>query len=533
VQAATSFLLHHDFDIVEHHPFDDSVRMILFLRTAFAADRAFDIDDLAAEFTPTAKKFSMDFSFYDETKPRVLVMVSKFGHCLNDLTFRWRAGTLGGEIALVVSNPRKLRPMADAAGLPFVHIPVSPPDQGAFRGAAAGTDRPARHRPGGPHPGALSTVGQDAECLALSRAIRWHCEHRILLHGASTVVFRWPRQPPQRDPHHGLCTRFSSADYVGTRRDHRRRYRRDHPGRRARHARLARHHRRRARSARPAWWLHLPRAGAGIPDQSVEDDDPLRQVHVEKLLALKKDGLSCFNQVGGLEVATTPERDQDLKRKLGYARSWGIEAELIDTAECVKLYPLLNPDIVLGGLHIPSDGLALAARATQLLIERTREAGVTYLGSTPVIGIEQSDGRVIGVQTPDATLPADIVISCAGFWGVEVGAMVGMSIPLQPKESPRNLRASPFHARQRELGAYFLEGGGWERPFWYESNAPLLDQLPSEWQPVARDTWSARYYSHIAAAEAWKTRTAVAMYDMTPLRRLEVSGPGRSICCRS
>ena len=98
--------------------------------------------------------------------------------------------------------------------------------------------------------------------------------------------------------------------------------------------------------------------------------------------------------------------------------------------------------------------------------------------------------------------------------------------PLQPRESPRNLRVSPFHARQRELGAFFLADGGWERPFWYESNAPLLDKLPSEWQPVERDPWSARYYSPIAAAEAWKTRTAVAMYDMTPLRRFEVSGPG-------
>ena len=98
--------------------------------------------------------------------------------------------------------------------------------------------------------------------------------------------------------------------------------------------------------------------------------------------------------------------------------------------------------------------------------------------------------------------------------------------PLQPKESPRGLRVSPFHARQRELGAYFLEGGAWERPYWYESNAALLDELPAEWRPVERDAWSARFYSPIAAVEAWKTRTAVAMFDMTPLRRLEVSGPG-------
>ncbi|NUP73081.1 MAG: FAD-dependent oxidoreductase, partial [Sinomonas sp.] len=98
--------------------------------------------------------------------------------------------------------------------------------------------------------------------------------------------------------------------------------------------------------------------------------------------------------------------------------------------------------------------------------------------------------------------------------------------PLQPKESPRNLRVSPFNARHRELGGYFLEGGGWERPYWFEANAALLDELPGEWQPPARDAWSAQYSSPIAAAEAWKTRTAVAMYDMTPLKRLEISGPG-------
>ncbi|MFH8568589.1 FAD-dependent oxidoreductase [Streptomyces sp. NPDC017993] len=94
--------------------------------------------------------------------------------------------------------------------------------------------------------------------------------------------------------------------------------------------------------------------------------------------------------------------------------------------------------------------------------------------------------------------------------------------PLQPIEAPRPLRVSPFHARQQELGAYFLEGGGWERPHWYEANAPLADGLTLP----ERDPWSARYWSPIAAAEAAATREKVALYDMTPLRRLEVTGPG-------
>ena len=448
---------------------------------------------------------------------------------------------------------------------------------------------------------------------------------------------------------------------------------------------------------------------------------------VEKLLSLTEDGQSCFNQVGGLEVATTETRLADLKRKLGYAQSWGIEGRIISPAECKELYPLLNEEEVLGGLHVPSDGLALAARAVQLLIKRTEAAGVKYLGNTEVTGIEQSGRRVTGVQTADGVIPADIVVSCAGFWGAKIGEMIGMTVPLlplahqyvktspvpvqqgknelpngarlpilrhqdqdlyyrehgdrygigsyahkpmpvdldelgtfepgsinehnmpsrldftledflpaweatkqllpalreseiedgfngifsftpdggslvgeskeldgfyvaeavwvthsagvaravaevlvdgkskidlgdcdihrfedvqltpeyvsetsqqnfveiydvlhplQPKLSPRGLRVSPFHARHQQLGGYFLEAGGWERPYWFEANAELLKEMPAEWQPPARDAWSAMFSSPIAAAEAWKTRTAVAMYDMTPLKRLEVSGPG-------
>ena len=93
---------------------------------------------------------------------------------------------------------------------------------------------------------------------------------------------------------------------------------------------------------------------------------------VEKFLSLESEGQNCFNQVGGLEVATTAERLEELKRKHGYASSWGIEARLITPEECLELHPNLNKDMIQGGLHIPSDGLALAARVVQLLIARTR-----------------------------------------------------------------------------------------------------------------------------------------------------------------
>ena len=98
--------------------------------------------------------------------------------------------------------------------------------------------------------------------------------------------------------------------------------------------------------------------------------------------------------------------------------------------------------------------------------------------------------------------------------------------PWEPRKSPRDVRISPFNIRQRELGAFFYDTGAWERPEWYEGNAKLLNSVPDSWKPVDRDAWSSRFYSPIAAVEAWKTRTAVAMYDLTSQRRLEVSGPG-------
>ena len=94
--------------------------------------------------------------------------------------------------------------------------------------------------------------------------------------------------------------------------------------------------------------------------------------------------------------------------------------------------------------------------------------------------------------------------------------------PLQPMENPRPLRTSPFYVRQREQQAYFLEASGWERPHWFETNAAL--PRAAEW--TRRQPWAARYWSPIVAAEHLATRERVALYDMTSLAKLEVTGAG-------
>ena len=127
VHAVTSFLFGHGCDIVEHQQFDDPLRGALFLRTEVVkVTGEADAEHLASAFKEVAEEFGMSFTLSDDRPQRVLVMVSRLGHCLNDLIFRWRAGSLNAELVAVVSNHEDLRPMAEAAGLPFYHVPVTP-----------------------------------------------------------------------------------------------------------------------------------------------------------------------------------------------------------------------------------------------------------------------------------------------------------------------------------------------------------------------------------------------------------------------
>ena len=133
---------------------------------------------------------------------------------------------------------------------------------------------------------------------------------------------------------------------------------------------------------------------------------------VEKFLSLEVDKQWCFNQVGGLEVATTEARLAELHRRQGWATSWGVAGRIIDPQECAKLHPLLDPTRILGGLYVESDGLAKAARVVVALARRAQSGGAVFQGLTKVIGIEHSGGKVTGVATPAGAIPADIVVSC-------------------------------------------------------------------------------------------------------------------------
>lgn len=96
--------------------------------------------------------------------------------------------------------------------------------------------------------------------------------------------------------------------------------------------------------------------------------------------------------------------------------------------------------------------------------------------------------------------------------------------PLQPIERPRNVRLSPLHPRLVEQGGYFFQSGGWEVAQWYEANAALLDRYAA--QIPARDAWSSQFWSPIQGAEHLATRDGVALFNLSALAVLEISGPG-------
>ncbi|WP_326640374.1 FAD-binding oxidoreductase [Streptosporangium sp. NBC_01755] len=146
----------------------------------------------------------------------------------------------------------------------------------------------------------------------------------------------------------------------------------------------------------------------------------LARYTVEKLVAL-----DCFLQVGGLEVATTPERLAELHRRHGWATAWGVEARLLTPEECVEHHSLLDGARVLGGLFVPTDGLAGAVRAVEVQLERARERGVRVLDRHEVRDIRVEDDRVAAVVTDRGEIPADLVVCCAGIWGPKVAGMVG------------------------------------------------------------------------------------------------------------
>jgi formyltetrahydrofolate deformylase len=265
VASVAEYLLAQQCNIVDSAQFGDQDERRFFMRVCFVSEAARTLPDLQAAFAPTAERFEMRWAMHDAAvKPRVALLVSRFGHCLNDLLFRYRTGALPIQIPAIVSNHRDFYQLAAAHDIPFHYLPVSAATKSKQEQQLSEIVRDERcdlvvlarymqilsptlcaelgqrainihhsflpsFQGAKPHQRAyergvkligatahyvtealdegpiieqdvarvdhsmsvedLATVGRDVECAVLARAVKWHVEHRILLHGNRTVVF--------------------------------------------------------------------------------------------------------------------------------------------------------------------------------------------------------------------------------------------------------------------------------------------------------------------------------------------------------
>lgn len=126
VHAVSGALVQHACNVLSSSQFDDLTTGRFFMRVAFAAPDGFDPEQFKIRYQSVADDFGMSWNLYDRAqKPRVMVMVSKFDHCLQDLVYRTELGELEIDIPVIVSNHTDCRRIADNHNIPFQHLPVT------------------------------------------------------------------------------------------------------------------------------------------------------------------------------------------------------------------------------------------------------------------------------------------------------------------------------------------------------------------------------------------------------------------------
>jgi glycine cleavage system aminomethyltransferase T/glycine/D-amino acid oxidase-like deaminating enzyme len=141
-----------------------------------------------------------------------------------------------------------------------------------------------------------------------------------------------------------------------------------------------------------------------------------------------------WKQCGSVNVASTPERMQVLRKQAALARSFGVEVQLITPKEAGDLYPVMRTDDLQGAIWIPGDGKANPADLCMSLAKGARNRGVTLLEGVEVTGVIVEDGRVAGVRTAQGEVRCETLINCAGQWARQFGALAGVNVPLYPAE---------------------------------------------------------------------------------------------------
>jgi 4-methylaminobutanoate oxidase (formaldehyde-forming) len=139
-----------------------------------------------------------------------------------------------------------------------------------------------------------------------------------------------------------------------------------------------------------------------------------------------------WTESGGIKLASSPERLQEIRRQIGWARSFGLPLHEISTAEAAERFPLMSTDGVLGAAYLESDGYLDPSQLCYSLAAAARAGGVTIRTHTRVLGIEVDAGRITGVRTDRGDVGCEVVVDCGGMFAAEIGRLAGVRVPLIP-----------------------------------------------------------------------------------------------------
>ncbi len=176
-----------------------------------------------------------------------------------------------------------------------------------------------------------------------------------------------------------------------------------------------------------------------------------------------------WTECGGIRLASSPERLEELRRQAGWAKTFGLPLELISAAEAHDRFPLMSTDGVLGAAWLPTDGYLDPSQLTFALADGARRGGCRIFTGTRVTAIESQGGRVTRVVTERGAIEAETVVIAAGMFSAEVGRMAGVRVPVVPM-SHEYIVTQPFRERDPahplptlrdpDLLVYFREEGG-------------------------------------------------------------------------
>jgi 4-methylaminobutanoate oxidase (formaldehyde-forming) len=141
-----------------------------------------------------------------------------------------------------------------------------------------------------------------------------------------------------------------------------------------------------------------------------------------------------FRPIGHLSLATTPGRLETLRREAAFVRGFGVDNQELSAREFGSLWPEARTDDVLGAFYVADEGRVNPTDLTMAYAKGARMGGARIAEGVPVTGFTKANGHVTGVITDQGTIQTEFVVNSAGIWARQVGAMAGVSVPLQAAE---------------------------------------------------------------------------------------------------